>query len=61
MNNYKEKREQWKRENTNPGGGTFQQVKGGRYDDHSDKAREIQERKRQSEKRNNSGSSMSRL
>ncbi|MEY2393428.1 hypothetical protein [Wolbachia endosymbiont of Tettigetta isshikii] len=60
MNNYKEKREQWKRENTNPGGGIFQQVKGTRYDDHSHKAKEIQERKRQSEQRNNSGSSMSR-
>lgn len=40
--------EKWKRENTAPGGGVFQQIKGARYDDHSDKAKELRERKRQS-------------
>lgn len=48
--------EKWKRENTAPGGGVFQQVKGARFDDHSDKAKELQERKRQS---NQPSSSMS--
>lgn len=41
--------EEWKREHENkPGGGEILGAKGMRYDDHSDKAREIQERKRQS-------------
>lgn len=52
--------EKWKRENTAPGGGVFQQVKGARYDDHSDKAKELLERRRQSEQKNNSGGSMKR-
>lgn len=52
--------EKWKRENTAPGGGVFQQVKGARFDDHRDTARRIEERKRQSEQKNNPGGSMKR-
>lgn len=52
--------EKWKRENTAPGGGVFQQVKGARFDDHSDKAKELLERGRWSGQRSNPGDSMKR-
>lgn len=53
--------EKWKRDNTAPGGGIVQGARGKRYDDHSDKAKELLERRRQSEqKKNEPGSSMKR-
>ncbi|WP_338406097.1 MULTISPECIES: hypothetical protein [unclassified Wolbachia] len=54
--------EKWKRENTAPGGGIVQGAKGMRYDDHSDTARKLMEieKRRQSEQKNNPGSSMKR-
>ncbi len=53
--------EKWKRDNTAPGGGIVQGARGMRYDDHSDKAKELLERRRQSEqKKNEPGSSMKR-
>ncbi|WP_353285054.1 hypothetical protein [Wolbachia endosymbiont (group A) of Beris morrisii] len=52
--------EKWKRENPGQGGGIVQGAKGMRYDDHSDAARRVEERRRQSEQKNNPGSSMKR-
>ena len=52
-----EQAEQWKRENTNPGGGKVLGAKGMRFDDHSETARRIEERKRQSEQKNNPSTS----
>jgi hypothetical protein len=36
--------EQWKRENTDPGGGRLLSVQGVRFEDHSDTARKLEER-----------------
>lgn len=52
--------EKWKRENTAPGGGIVRGATGMRYDDHSDKAKELLERRRQSEQKNNPGGSISK-
>ncbi|WP_174516116.1 hypothetical protein [Wolbachia endosymbiont of Cardiocondyla obscurior] len=53
--------EKWKRENTAPGGGIVRGATGMRYDDHSDAARRVEERRHQSEqKKNEPGSSMKR-
>ncbi|UPA54902.1 hypothetical protein MWH06_06560 [Wolbachia pipientis] len=50
--------EKWKRENPGPGGGQLLGVKGARLDDHREKGKEIEEkRRRQSEQ---SGSSVSK-
>ncbi|MDE5060652.1 MULTISPECIES: hypothetical protein [Wolbachia] len=50
----------WKSENTAPGGGIVQGGKGMRYDDHSNAARRVEERRHQSEQKNNPGSSISK-
>ncbi|MFP3017154.1 MAG: hypothetical protein ACEY3L_05785 [Wolbachia sp.] len=60
MPGYKEKREQWLRENPGPGGGRLLRVEGARYDDHSDTLRKMQEeRKRRSEQPSSSMSGSS--
>ncbi|WP_353285652.1 hypothetical protein [Wolbachia endosymbiont (group A) of Gastracanthus pulcherrimus] len=47
--------EKWKRENPGPGGGRLLRIEGARFDDHSDAARRVEERRRQSEQKNNPG------
>lgn len=52
---------EWDERNKGPGGGIVTHAKGARYDDHSDAARRVEERRRQSEqKKNEPGSSMKR-
>jgi hypothetical protein len=43
---YKEKREQWIRENTGPGGLRLLRIEGARFDDHSDTLRKMQEERK---------------
>ncbi|WCR58533.1 hypothetical protein [Wolbachia endosymbiont of Ctenocephalides felis wCfeJ] len=54
---FREQAEQWKRENTNPGGGALLKVKGARIDNHSEALKDVREKRNQSEQ---SGSSMRR-
>ncbi len=51
---------EWDERNKGPGGGQLLGVKGARLDDHREKAKEIEERRRQSEQKNNPGGSMKR-
>ncbi|MDX5487897.1 MAG: hypothetical protein O7150_03845 [Wolbachia endosymbiont of Andrena praecox] len=46
---------EWDERNEGPGGGQLLGVKGARLDDHREKAKEIEERRRQSEQKNNPG------
>jgi len=54
---FKEQAEEWRRKNTDSGGGRLLSVEGARFDDHRDTARKIEERMHQSEQ---SGGSMKR-
>ncbi|WP_419247452.1 hypothetical protein ACJZL1_02780 [Wolbachia endosymbiont of Rhagoletis indifferens] len=53
---------EWNERNKGPGGGIVMHAKGARYDDHSHTARKLMEieKRRQSEQKNNPGSSMKR-
>ncbi|MFT0820405.1 MULTISPECIES: hypothetical protein [Wolbachia] len=46
---------EWDERNKELGGGQLLRVKGARLDDHREKAKEIKERRRQSEQKNNPG------
>ncbi|WP_250296212.1 hypothetical protein [Wolbachia endosymbiont of Oedothorax gibbosus] len=46
---------EWDERNKGQGGGQLLGVKGARLDDHREKAKEIEERRRQSEQKNNPG------
>lgn len=46
---------EWNERNKKPGGGEIVGIKGMRVDDHSDKSKELRERRRQSEQKNNPG------
>lgn len=51
---------EWDERNKGTGGGQLLGVKGARLDDHREKAKEIEERRRQSEQKNNPGGSIKR-
>ncbi|UVW84011.1 hypothetical protein [Wolbachia endosymbiont of Aedes albopictus] len=51
---------EWNERNKGPGGGEVVGIKGMRVDDHSDKSKELRERRRQSEQKNNPGGSIKR-